>query len=111
MSAYALLSGELREWPSKEQLAAILRAAGLNVIVGRYSLRLPGMSHFVFQQYGGDLGDPQIEADADTPELLAHEAGFVSRALADADIVHRFEIYREGDGDPVYYLHHLWPMK
>ncbi len=49
------LSGELAIWPTKEQMAAILRDSGLNIYVGRYSVRVEDCSHFVFQEYGGDL--------------------------------------------------------
>ena len=110
MSSYAIICGEFREWPSKEELAAVFRAAGLRINVGRYSIRFRDMKHFSIQEYGGDLGPPQIEGAAFTPETLAHEAAIVSKVLARADVVHRFEIYREEDGELVFYLHHRWPM-
>jgi hypothetical protein len=60
----ARLAGELAAWPSKEGMADILGAAGFAVTVGRYSIRVEGHSRFKFQEYGGDLGDPVIDADA-----------------------------------------------
>lgn len=90
-------------------MAALLREAGLRVTTGRYSVRVDDCSHFVFQHYGGDLGEPSVEADADTPAGLLREAGLVSAALARADLVHRFELYDE-QGTMVGYLHHRWPL-
>lgn len=90
-------------------MAEILRDARLQPVVGAYSIRLQHCPNFVFQEYGGDLGDPVIEADAETlPELL-RDAARVSKALAKAGVAHRFEIY-DGQGDaPVRYFHHEWP--
>ena len=49
----AHLAGELSIWPSKRRLVAILRDAGLRVVVGSYSIRVKDCSHFDFQEYGG----------------------------------------------------------
>jgi len=108
VTQYARLYGELSEWPSKEHLASILRAAKLSVTVGRYSIRLPDLPHFVFREYGGDLGDPVIDANAASPDALTWEARRVSEALARFDIRHRFELYDERD-QMFLYLHHRWP--
>lgn len=102
------IAGELAEWPDKMELASILRAGGLNVTVGRYSIRVNDISHFVFQEYGGDFGDPQIDAEADSLEIMLREGGMVSKVLAGAGIKHRFEIYDTED-NLVEYLHHDWP--
>ena len=51
----AFLAGQLAEWPTKEDMTTILRDAGLTVQVGIYSIRVLDCSHFVFQEYGGDL--------------------------------------------------------
>jgi hypothetical protein len=107
MSAH--LAGQLATWPTKERLTAILGAAGLQVNVGRYSVRVEACSHFVFQEYGGDLGDPVIDADADTVEDLMREAGLVSEALGRVGVKHRFEIYDNND-NMAGYLHHEWPL-
>ncbi len=40
--AVAFLAGELAAWPSKHAMAAILRSAGLRVVVGSYSIRVEG---------------------------------------------------------------------
>ena len=90
-------------------MAAILRAAGLRVQVGQFSIRVEDCSHFVFQEYGGDLGDPTIDADADTVEDMMREGRLVSDALSRAGIRHRFEIYGE-HGELSGYLHHEWPL-
>ena len=93
----AMLAGELAAWPPMDGMAALLRSAGLAVTVGRYSIRVEGHSRFIFQQYGGDLGDPVIDAYAESvPELLS-SARLVSEALARAGVVHRFEVYGDDD--------------
>ena len=103
------IAGELQAWPTREHMAALLRAAGLHVTVGRYSVRVDDCSHFVFAQYGGDLGQPRIDADAETLADLLREAGLISAALDCADLVHRFELYNNS-GVMVGYLHHRWPL-
>jgi len=106
----ARLVGGLERWPSKEGMADILRAGGLTVTVGLYSVCVEGGSLFTFQEYGGDLGDPVIDADAESvPELLA-AARLVSEALARAGVVHRFELY-DDDDELAGYLHHGWPLQ
>jgi hypothetical protein len=104
----AILYGELASWPSKGELVELLRRAGLDVDVGRYSVRVENCSHFAFQEYGGDLGEPRIEADAATPEAMIRDAKLVSEALTAGRIRHRFEIYDSG-GTLNGYLHFDWP--
>lgn len=89
-------------------MAAILRSAGVAVTVGRYSIRVDDCNHFVFQEYGGDLGDPCLDADADALDEMLRDAGLVSAALAAAEIQHRFEVYDNSD-EMVGYIHHKWP--
>ena len=108
MSTSIHLAGELDQWPSKPEMAAVLRAARLSITVGRYSIRIEDCDHFVFQGYGGDLGDPSVDADADSLERMLHDGGRVSEALSDAGIRHRFELY-DDDERLVGYLHHNWP--
>ncbi|MCB9946355.1 MAG: hypothetical protein H6842_00850 [Rhodospirillaceae bacterium] len=103
----AYLAGQVAEWPAKVRLAEILVEAGLRVQVGRYSVRVLNCEHFVFQELGGDRGDPQIEADALSVDELLRDGRLVSAALAAAGLRHRFEIYR-GD-EMAGYLHHDWP--
>jgi hypothetical protein len=93
------IAGELAPWPLKERLVVILRDAGLNVRVGRYSVRVTDCSHFVFQSYGGDISEPSIDADADSVEEMMREGKLVSEALARAGVRHRFEVYKRGEGD------------
>jgi hypothetical protein len=104
----AYLAGQLATWPNKDQLALLLRNAGLKVIAGKYSIRIEDCSHFAFEEYGGDIGEPTIDADADTPEDMMRDARLVSNALTAAGIKHRFEIYNASD-ELVGYLHHCWP--
>lgn len=103
----AHIAGQLAEWPTKEEMTAILRVAGLRVHVGQYSIRIEDCSHFVFQEYGGDLGEPRIDADAESVERMLRDATLVSDALARAGIRHRFELYN--DNEMVGYLHYHWP--
>jgi hypothetical protein len=84
------IAGELQAWPDKQRMADILRAAGLRVTVGPYSVRVQDCSHFVFQHDGGDRGEPVIDADAESLDEMLHDAGLVSRALARAGVGHRF---------------------
>ncbi len=102
------IAGGLSAWPEKQQMAAILRAAGLDLYVGPYSIRIEDCSHFVFQHYGGDISEPCVEADADSLEQMMRDAKLVSDALARAGIRHRFEIY-DCRQKMVGYLHHNWP--
>ena len=88
---------------------AILRDAGLNVTVGRYSIRVNDCSDFVFVEYGGDLGEPCIDAGADSTEEMIRDAKLVSDALAQATIPHRFEIIDDQNA-VTGYLHHDWPQ-
>ena len=88
----------------------MLRKSGFSVTVGNYSIRLNDCDHFVFEEYGGDLGDPVIDADADTLEVLLRDAERVSEMLTSNQIRHRFELYDAG-GKQVGYLHHQWPQE
>jgi hypothetical protein len=106
----ARIAGQLDVWPTKEQMVAILRAGGLQVLVGRYALRVQDCSHFVFQQYGGDISDPVVDAYADTVAEMIREGKRVSDALSRAGVEHRFEIYDDND-TLVGYLHHEWPLQ
>jgi hypothetical protein len=78
------------------------------VYLGKYSVRIDDFDCFVFQQYGGDLGPPCIEADADSLEEMLRAAQCVSEALSAAQIVHRFEVYNDKDAQ-VGYFHFGWP--
>jgi hypothetical protein len=109
MTTDSYLAGQLAVWPDKDGMASLLQSAGLRVSVGRYSIRLDDFSHFAFQEYGGDLGDPQIEADADDAQTLAAEAKRLSDVLSSAGLVHRFEIYQHGIDEMIHYFHYGWP--
>jgi hypothetical protein len=105
----ARLSGECDPWPTKIAMASLLDGAGLRVYVGQYSVRVDDCDHFIFEEYGGDLGDPTISADAETAEAMITDAQLVSAALTAAKVRHRFEVYDENE-NLVCYLHHDWPM-
>ena len=109
MDCHALIAAELATWPSKDQMAALLREAGLRVTVGRYSVRVEDCSSFTFEEYGGDLGDPQVVADAATVDEMLRDGRLVSDVLARAGLRHRFEVY---DDERVLrgYLHFNWPL-
>jgi|SRR4051794_31722725 hypothetical protein len=102
--------GEISNWPSKDQLAAVLRKAGLRVSVGRYSVKVEDCSHFKFQSSGGDLGPPVLDADAETVAEMLKDTERVSAALSRAKLVHRFEVYDESK-ELVGYFHYEWPQK
>ncbi|HEX5371857.1 MAG TPA: hypothetical protein VFW84_03910, partial [Aquabacterium sp.] len=68
------MSGQLFKWPEKEALAATLASAGLNVQVGRYSVRVKDCEHFSFEHYGKDSSAPEISADAETTEQMIRDA-------------------------------------
>lgn len=104
----AYIAGEIADWPSKERMAFLLRAAGLTVSVGPYAVRVHDCDHFSFEQYGGDLGPPRIAADASSLEDLMRDAKRVSEALARAGLRHRFEVY-DGRGELAGYVHNDWP--
>ena len=104
----AVLFGELNNWPSKGEMAGILSAAGLRLVVGRCSIRIEDCSHFILKEYGCDLGPPSIEANADSVDHMLRDGGLVSNALAQAGLHHRFEIHNELQ-ELVSYLHHNWP--
>ena len=104
----AVLSGTLEAWPSKDELAEMFRAAGFNISVGRYAIRLTNFDHFVFHGLGGDLASQSIAADADTVDTLSEAALKVSEVLRSHDLRHRFEIYGP-DETMASYFHHRWP--
>lgn len=109
MDTNVRLSGQLEKWPTKTEMARLMKSAGFSVYVGRYSIRLQDCEHFAFQDYGGDLGDPQFDADASNLQKMLEDGGRVSAALTAADIRHRFELYNDND-ELVGYLHHRWPQ-
>ncbi len=110
MDTEVRLLGQLEKWPSKTEMARLMEAAGFSVHIGQYSIRLRDCEHFVFQEYGGDLGDPQFDADASSLEKMLEDSGRVSAALSAAGIRHRFELYNDSD-ESIGYLHHRWPRE
>ncbi len=93
----AYLYGDVA-WPKpKERMTDILRSSGLNVSVGRYALTVNDCTHFRFQQYGGDLADPVIEADAESVDEMIRDANIISNALIRANVNHSFEVYDRND--------------
>ena len=108
---FATLAGELSVWPAKAEMAEILRTAGLHIDVGRHAIRVDACENFSFQHFAdapGDLDTPCVVASAETVESLLRDAQRVSRALAAANIRHRFEIH-DGHDTLAAYVHHDWP--
>jgi hypothetical protein len=103
------IAGELSTWPDKHRMAKILHKGGLNVYVSKYSVRVEDCSHFSFEHYGGDIGEPIIDADADSLDEMMRDAKRVSAALAAAGIRHRFELY-DAANEMVGYVHYDWPI-
>lgn len=93
----ATLVGVIRNWPSKSSMEKILEGAGLGVRSAKFSIRIEDCSHFVFQQYGGDIGEPVIDADAESVERMVKDGERVYTALAKAEVEHRFEVYNSDD--------------
>jgi hypothetical protein len=90
-------------------LVALLRAARLKPLEGRYSVRVEECEHFIFQRYGGDM-EPIIDADAETVARMVADAALVSRALALANVRHRLEVYGSDDRLAGYF-HQDWPRE
>ena len=103
------LCGDIDGWPTKSEMARIMRDAGFNVYVGQYSIRLDDCEHFKFQHYGGDICDPVIDADGSNLEIMTRDAQRVSDTLTAHNIRHRFELYNDAD-EMVAYIHHNWPQ-
>jgi hypothetical protein len=106
------LYGELEPWPLMKEMVALLKKAGLTVSVGRYAIHVMDCERFIFQEYGGDLGPPCLDVEAETPERVLADAKLVSDALTKRKLRHRFEIYdKDGEGKMVAYLHYDLPLK
>ena len=107
----AWIYGELKPWPSKHDLANILSAGGLDLYIGKYSIRINDFACFKFQNYGGDICEPTLEAWAETMDDLLKAAITVSELLTNAHVKHRFEVYHsKNEKKMVAYIHHKWPL-
>lgn len=83
-------------------LAKALTSAGLNVVPGRYAVRLKDCSHFVLVSAADPgCGIFDIDADAETQAEMSEAAERVSSALRQAKIRHDFEVYCHPAKDPV----------
>ena len=97
-------------WPSKRQMIKILEENNYNIDVGKYAIRIESNSEMAFQAYGGDLGDPQFEAENESRELLEEDIKTLSAVLKKYDIKHCFEIYEQNESENlVTYIHHQYP--
>ncbi len=96
-SDYAIMYGDLSSWPTKEEMAAMFKKAGLNINVGNYAIRINDCSHFVFREFGGDMEKPCITADAESVEEMLKDTSLVSDVLAQNNIEHSFEVCDEND--------------
>ena len=109
MANNVVLAGQLEKWPSKSEMAFLLRDAGLDIYVGKYSIRINDCEYFNLQQYGGDLGEPCFDASASDLGEMLKDSRLVSGIFAAAHLRHRFELYDDNDMF-VGYLHHNWPQ-
>jgi hypothetical protein len=107
---FHFIAAEFRQWPTKERMAQILREAGLRITTGRYSVSVEGDARILFEEYGGDLGDPTVDAHADSAAQLLNAIGKISDALSRAKVVHAFTVYDEHDS-VIGYFHYEWPRK
>ncbi|WP_394539826.1 hypothetical protein PRJ39_04275 [Lysobacter enzymogenes] len=97
-------------WPSKQRMLEILRAHGLEVEERHYAVQawIDGRA-FAFEVYGGDLGDPEAEADDHDLARLTDHARRISAALAAAGVRHRLEILEKSDDTLMACVHHGMP--
>jgi hypothetical protein len=51
-----------------------------------------------------------LHADAAPASQICHAASRLSRAMSDAGIRPRLEVYDEGGNESVHYLEHRWPL-
>ncbi|MEH6417069.1 hypothetical protein [Pseudomonas sp. CGJS7] len=104
------VQGYCDPWPSKQDMRRLLSAHGLEVTEGDYALNvwIEGR-RFRFQLYGGDIGEPEVEADDHDWRRLLADAEHVSAALTAAGLSHRFEVWEKGDGNEVGSVHHRMP--
>ncbi|WP_284378826.1 hypothetical protein [Litoribrevibacter albus] len=105
---YAVLSGEIENWPCKDEMCRILETANLSLNVGEYAIRIKGFDHFVFREFGGDMNSPCITAETESADELIRQSHIVSQALSAAGLKHRFEVY-DGNDELVAYHHFNWP--
>lgn len=102
------LYGELSPWPCKDDLAALLRAAGFCISVGFFSIIIKDLNRHYLGEFEGDMGVPQFDADADSAEPMQSQARAISDALTQAEIRHRLEVWDHLDNMSGY-LHYNWP--
>lgn len=107
--SHAYLTGELSPWPARERLLAVLREGGLHVVEDGHTLHVADAFRWTFDHVSVDGAEPEVEADAETVEMLLRDAERVSTALARAKIRHRFEVF-DGDRVPRGYFHFDWPQ-
>ncbi len=104
------LYGQTTTERTAEELASVMRGAGLDIQVTSYG-EIKGRdgngSRFLI--YPADPGEYLISIDADTPAAMRAMAERLSSMLAGAGLRHRIEIYSEA-GALVGYLHHSWPL-
>ena len=102
------LEGQLREWPSKEALAAGLETAGLQASVYPYSISVDDCDnfYFVYENTNGSLDSPVVDATAYTMDDMRRDARLVSAALDSMGLRYRFELF-DGE-DLVETMEHDW---
>jgi hypothetical protein len=99
----AFIAAECRPWPSKEHMRRILGDAGLKVDMRRYSIRVEDGAHISFEHYGGDFGDPTVEAHGGSEAEVLRGLQRICDALTSASVVHSFTVYDENENPRAHY--------
>ena len=102
------LEGQLREWPSREALAAGLEKAGLETTVYPYSVGVDACDnfYFVYENTNGPLDLPVVHSSAYTMDDMRHDARLVAAALDNMELRYRFDLF-DGE-DLVETIEHNW---
>jgi hypothetical protein len=107
--------GEIEAKLGLRSLRKVLSQAGLKAEVresanyqgGRY-LHVADREELILEQVSN--GRYLLHADAAPASQICHAASRLSRALSDAGIRHRLEVYYEGTNELVHYSDHHWPL-
>ena len=104
----AITFGEVSKPSTPAELASALIANGVNADYNRTSTRVLDCSGFRFCFSDGYANC--LDAGAENIAKMLVDARLVSKAMTNAGIKHRFEVYGHNDRQ-VEYLHHNWPLR
>ena len=105
---YASTHGEVSEPSTPAELASALNANGISADYNRTSTRVVDCSRFRFCFSDGYANC--LDAGAENIAQMLVDARLISKAMTNAGIKHRFEVYGHNDRQ-VEYLHHNWPQE